>query len=118
VTSSPRPHAASPRSFTAADLADAMRRRMTPDRPQLSPREKEVLGLLADGLGVAAIARKLFISESTAKTHISKIYDKLGCRQPGAGDHERHPGGTAPRRSAGALTLPNCQDRRQCRSDQ
>ena len=55
-----------------------MRRRMTPSGPQLSPREKEVLGLLADGLGVAAIARKLFISESTAKTHISKIYDKLG----------------------------------------
>jgi DNA-binding NarL/FixJ family response regulator len=51
---------------------------MTPSGPQLSPREKEVLGLLADGLGVAAIARKLFISESTAKTHISKIYDKLG----------------------------------------
>ena len=34
--------------------------------------------LLADGLGVAAIARRLYISESTAKTHISKIYDKLG----------------------------------------
>jgi DNA-binding NarL/FixJ family response regulator len=37
-----------------------------------------VLDLLAEGLGVAAIARKLYISESTAKTHISKIYDKLG----------------------------------------
>lgn len=68
----------SPRSFTAANLADAMRRRMTPTGPQLSPRENEVLRLLADGLGVAAIARKLFVSESTAKTHISKIYDKLG----------------------------------------
>ena len=33
---------------------------------------------MADGLGVAAIARKLFVSESTAKTHISKIYEKLG----------------------------------------
>jgi DNA-binding NarL/FixJ family response regulator len=37
-----------------------------------------VLELLSEGLGVAAIARKLYISESTAKTHISKIYDKLG----------------------------------------
>jgi DNA-binding NarL/FixJ family response regulator len=78
VVAAARHAAVSPRSFTAADLADAMRRRMTPSGPQLSPREKEVLGLLADGLGVAAIARKLFISESTAKTHISKIYDKLG----------------------------------------
>ena len=67
-----------PRSFTAANLADAMRRRMEPRGPQLSPRELEVLGLLAEGLGVAAIARKLYVSESTAKTHISKIYEKLG----------------------------------------
>lgn len=78
VVAAARHAAVSPGSFTAADLADAMRRRMTPTGPQLSPREKEVLHLLADGLGVAAIARKLFISESTAKTHISKIYDKLG----------------------------------------
>lgn len=68
----------SPRSFTAANLADAMRRRMEPTGPQLSPREREVLDLLAEGLGVSAIARKLYVSESTAKTHISKIYEKLG----------------------------------------
>jgi DNA-binding NarL/FixJ family response regulator len=68
----------SPRSFTAANLAEAMRRRMEPTGPQLSPREREVLGLLAEGLGVAAIARRLYVSESTAKTHISKIYEKLG----------------------------------------
>jgi DNA-binding NarL/FixJ family response regulator len=67
-----------PRSFTAANLADAMRRRMEPARPRLSPREQEVLALLAEGLGVAAIAKKIYVSESTAKTHISKIYEKLG----------------------------------------
>jgi DNA-binding NarL/FixJ family response regulator len=78
VVAAARHAAVSPRSFTAADLADAMRRRMQPTGPQLSPREKEVLNLLAEGLGVSAIARRLFISESTAKTHISKIYDKLG----------------------------------------
>ena len=55
-----------------------MRRQLTPTGPQLSPREREVLGLLADGLGVAAISQQLFISESTTKTHISKIYEKLG----------------------------------------
>ena len=37
-----------------------------------------MLGLLAEGYGVGPIARRLFISESTTKTHISKIYDKLG----------------------------------------
>ena len=67
-----------PRSFTAANLADAMRRKMSPTGPQLSPRESEVLRLLADGLGVSAIASRLYVSESTAKTHISRIYEKLG----------------------------------------
>jgi DNA-binding NarL/FixJ family response regulator len=68
----------SPRSFAAADLAGAMRRRMTPAGPQLTARESEVLSLLAQGFSVAAIARSIFVSESTAKTHISKIYEKLG----------------------------------------
>jgi DNA-binding NarL/FixJ family response regulator len=78
VVAAARHATVSPRSFTAANLADAMRRRMSPTGPQLSPRESEVLRLLAEGLGVAAIARQLFVSESTAKTHISKIYEKLG----------------------------------------
>jgi DNA-binding NarL/FixJ family response regulator len=78
VVAAARHASVSPRSFAAADLADAMRRRLSPTGPQLSPREFEVLGLLADGFGVAAIARQLFVSESTAKTHISKIYEKLG----------------------------------------
>ncbi|MFZ5848121.1 MAG: response regulator [Actinomycetota bacterium] len=68
----------SPNSFTAADLGEAMRRRMQPSGPQLSPREHEVLGLLAEGLGISAIARNIYVSESTAKTHVSKIYEKLG----------------------------------------
>lgn len=78
VVAAARHATVSPRSFAAANLADAMRRLITPTGPRLSPREAEVLRLLADGLGVAAIARQLFVSESTAKTHISKIYEKLG----------------------------------------
>ena len=62
----------------ASDLADAMQRRLNPTGPRLTNREKEVLALLADGIGVSGIARRLYISESTAKTHISKLYDKLG----------------------------------------
>jgi DNA-binding NarL/FixJ family response regulator len=78
VVAAARHAASSPRAFTANDLADAMKRRLSPSGPQLSPREREVLGLLADGLGVAQISRQLYISESTTKTHISKLYEKLG----------------------------------------
>lgn len=70
--------AASPSAFAAADLAAAMRRRMATDRIRLTDREMQVLRLLADGLNVAALAKTLFISESTAKSHIAKIYEKLG----------------------------------------
>jgi DNA-binding NarL/FixJ family response regulator len=78
VVAAARHAAAAPRTFAAEDLAGAMRRRMSPTTPQISPREREVLQLLADGLGVAAISRRLYISESTTKTHISKLYEKLG----------------------------------------
>jgi DNA-binding NarL/FixJ family response regulator len=78
VVNAARHAVVSPRSFSAADLADAMRRRLTPSGPQLTSREREVLQLLSDGLGVAAIAHQLYISESTTKTHISKLYEKLG----------------------------------------
>jgi len=78
VLAAARHAAASPSSFSASDLADAMRRKMAPAGPSLSPREKEVLKLLADGLAVSGIAKALFISESTTKTHISKVYEKLG----------------------------------------
>lgn len=78
VLAAARQAARSPRSFTAPDLAEAMKRRMTPSGPQLSPREKEVLDLVAEGYGVAQISRRLYISESTTKTHISKLYEKLG----------------------------------------
>jgi DNA-binding NarL/FixJ family response regulator len=61
----------SPRSFAAADLAGAMRRRMTPTGPQLTRREAEVLSLLARGFSVSAIGRAIFVSDSTAKTNIS-----------------------------------------------
>lgn len=78
VVAAARHAASTPRSFTANDLSEAMKRKLSPTGPQLSPREREVLGLLADGLGVAQISRQLYISESTTKTHISKLYEKLG----------------------------------------
>lgn len=72
-------HAAvSPRTFTCVGLGEAMMRKMTSATPRLSEREREVLDLLGKGLGVSAIAAKLYVSESTTKSHITKIYDKLG----------------------------------------
>lgn len=44
----------------------------------LTPREREVLGLLAEGLGNKAIASRLGISEHTAKFHVNAILAKLG----------------------------------------
>lgn len=78
VVSSARHAAVAPRTFVCAGLAGAMMRRANDPRPRLSERENEVLGLLAEGLGTGVIARKLYMSESTAKSHIAKIYQKLG----------------------------------------
>jgi DNA-binding NarL/FixJ family response regulator len=66
-------------SFTAAGLAVAITRRRTiRDRLLLSPREAEVLQFLRDGLSVPAIAAAMYISQSTAKTYVARLYDKLG----------------------------------------
>lgn len=46
--------------------------------PELTRREKEVLGLVAAGLSNAAIADRLFISPGTVKRHLSQTYPKLG----------------------------------------
>ena len=44
----------------------------------LTEREMSILHWLAEGLGTAAIAERLFLSESTAKSHIGHNYQKLG----------------------------------------
>ncbi|MER7515154.1 response regulator transcription factor [Streptomyces sp. NPDC126499] len=46
--------------------------------PSLTDRERDILGQLAHGLGNREIARALFISEATVKTHLGRIYAKLG----------------------------------------
>jgi DNA-binding NarL/FixJ family response regulator len=68
----------SPRAFVCSGLTSAMARRVGGGSARLSDREHDVLVLLADGLGTAAIADRLFMSESTAKAHIGHIYQKLG----------------------------------------
>jgi DNA-binding NarL/FixJ family response regulator len=54
------------------------------DDAGLTARELEVLRLMADGHNNAQIAVNLFVSENTVKTHVSKIFDKLGCRDRAA----------------------------------
>ena len=65
-------------SFTAAGLAAALRRRQVAARMTLSQREREVLALLQAGHSVPEIAGALFISLSTAKTYVARLYEKLG----------------------------------------
>lgn len=66
-------------SFTASGLAVALARRRTATAGlALSAREAEVLGLLRDGLSIPAIAMAMFVSHSTAKTYVARLYDKLG----------------------------------------
>lgn len=79
VVSAAKHATVAPRTFLCTGLTAAMMRRATtPSTPTLSAREKEVLLLLADGLGTGEIASRLYLSESTAKTHITHIYQKLG----------------------------------------
>ncbi|MGI5355973.1 response regulator [Streptomyces sp. CA-252508] len=56
----------------------ARRAAFAPAAPALTDRERDILGQLARGLGNREIARALFISEATVKTHLGRIYTKLG----------------------------------------
>jgi DNA-binding NarL/FixJ family response regulator len=73
--------ASSPGSFIATGLAAALQRKREPvEQLSLSPREREILILLRDGMSVPAIASQLFVSLSTAKTYVARLYEKLGAR--------------------------------------
>jgi DNA-binding NarL/FixJ family response regulator len=59
------------------DLPSAPRMLPTFPNQALTPREIEVLGMLAEGLGNKTIARRLGISEHTVKFHVGSIFTKL-----------------------------------------
>ncbi len=47
----------------------------------ITPREMEILGLVAEGMSNREIAERLFVSENTVKTHCSRAFDKLGAKR-------------------------------------
>ena len=47
---------------------------------QLTPREREVLTLIAEGMSNTEISQRLVLSEATVKTHVSRILMRTGCR--------------------------------------
>lgn len=61
----------------AAKLVSRVRQDATSAAPSLSPRELEVLRLVADGRSNPEIARALFIGEATVKTHLLHVFEKL-----------------------------------------
>jgi DNA-binding NarL/FixJ family response regulator len=67
----------SPLSPKAAQALVAARGEREP-APQLTPREDEVLSLLAEGLPNKLIARRLDISEKTVKAHLTSVFQRIG----------------------------------------
>jgi RNA polymerase sigma factor (sigma-70 family) len=65
------------KTFKKSDTDQAAEARRRLDR--LSPREREVLDLLATGLPNAEIGERLYMSEGTIKTYVSRILTKLDC---------------------------------------
>ncbi|MFH8705181.1 response regulator [Streptomyces rubrogriseus] len=70
--------AAQGRTALSGPVAGRVMANLRKPRPALTGRERDILAQLATGLGNREIARALFISEATVKTHLRRIYDKLG----------------------------------------
>jgi two-component system nitrate/nitrite response regulator NarL len=67
-----------------AALTQEVRGRVADDTPALSPREREVLRMIAEGRSGPDIATQLEIGAATVKTHTQNVYDKLGVSERAA----------------------------------
>jgi DNA-binding NarL/FixJ family response regulator len=70
--------AAAGHTALAPQVAALLMGRISSPAPALTPREIQLLERLARGLSNRAIAKEMFISEATVKTHLVHIYGKLG----------------------------------------
>jgi two-component system, NarL family, nitrate/nitrite response regulator NarL len=68
----------------ASSLASEVKHRGRNEAALLSPRETEIITMIAQGLQVPKIAEQLHLAPSTIKTHIQNLYDKLGVSDRGA----------------------------------
>lgn len=62
----------------AAGLVSEIRLRKNDDAPALTPREQEILHLIAAGKSLPEIAKELYLGLTTVKTHVQHLYEKLG----------------------------------------
>lgn len=72
--------AAAGETALSPDVTAMLMQRMRAPGVSLSARELEVVEAVADGLSNAQIAARLFVSESTVKTHLVHVFEKLGAR--------------------------------------
>ena len=69
------------REVMVAAPADFVRDRGKLESLGITPRELEILELIAEGLSNREIAERVHVSENTVKTHSSRVFDKLGARR-------------------------------------
>jgi DNA-binding NarL/FixJ family response regulator len=79
----------------AADGGDGASAAQLPAADDLTPRELEVLKLIANGLSNQEIAKQLFVSEATVKTHINHVFAKTGARDRAQAVHYAYSHGLA-----------------------
>jgi two-component system, NarL family, nitrate/nitrite response regulator NarL len=65
-------------------MTEEIQRRAQATQEALSAREREILGLLAEGASAPDIARRLYLSPATVKTHLHNVYEKLGVSERAA----------------------------------
>ena len=68
----------------AGGLATEVHQRSQGDATLLSPRESEVITMMAGGLSVPDIAARLHLAPTTVRTHVQRLYEKLGVSDRGA----------------------------------
>lgn len=68
----------------AGGLATEVRQRSRGEATLLSPRESEVITMMAAGLSVPDIAARLHLAPTTVRTHVQRLYEKLGVSDRGA----------------------------------